>query len=970
MALSRNPNLDSRAPTEAPIKVNAPKQWWTEQSNHKSPYPGMGDDKKLHSLPAPNLHTCSRQQVLDYFNNGWALTEVLFSSLANESDFLLPPYHALRHPMMFYYGHPAALFVNKLRVAGLVNEPINPHFEVIFETGVDEMSWDDMSKNEMEWPSLEQTIEYRHSVYKAVSHIIKTHPDLCENHPPITPKHPLWALFLGFEHERIHIETSSVLLREFPLDKLRTPELWPNIAPYSDKKAKEVVNQKEWKNVSGGTCEIGKSIDHPIFGWDNEYGKDLRTVTDFEASPSLISNAEFLEFVKDGGYTNQNNWTEIGWKWRSFRNVKWPTFWVPNGPQGSHQYGVRTLFSVIPFPAEWPAVVNFHEAQAYSMWLSKRTEHTYRLPCEAEHRWLQQLSKSPNLIANLNLKWGSECNVTSHVHAENLFDTFGNVWQWTADHFHPLPGFRPHAFYEDFSMPCFDGEHQMILGGSFASTGNEATAEARFHFRPHFFQHAGFRLVTGGKPATVLLEKNTKAQEETIFSTVRQWENHRNENIPPSGLKFDKNVFNEAKTPEGDAVFPNTWPEYGTSVNALAQSLVDYVFPFNEQPGHPRYFSYLAGGNDPVAALGDWMACRLNCFSAHESMSKGATALEHSLIRWLCKASGFSDKSWGWISTGSSIAILTALNAFRTWAKKSAPGMGLRILFSSSSHHAVTRMAYFAGFDENDLIEIPSKNNRTNIELLELQLEQARRDSKVAFVFATAGTTNIGAIDSLSQVADSCDKYNAWMHVDAAYGFAFSLLPELSQQFAGLNRAKTINFDFHKSFSLPYGAGCLLASDASLLQIPLWKNGSYMPAPSQNSDGLFLDPADFAPELSRDFKALRIWLTLRARGLQKQQLDLRNAIHKSRELAQSLAKIDGLQIIEPELTVIGVLAGAKSELLLNTINNRQKIKLSSCMLGSEFCIRICILSPETKDSTLTDVVEEFSDAWQSIKSSG
>jgi 5-histidylcysteine sulfoxide synthase len=967
MTLTRNPNLDSRKPTAAPVRTDLPKNWWTGVAPNDTHYPGLDLDKKVHALPAPNLHTCSRQLVLDYFNNGWAITEVLFSSLSNESDFLIAPYHALRHPMIFYYGHPAALYVNKLRVAGLIDSPINSYFEAIFETGVDEMSWDDMSKNEMTWPSLEQTIEYRRSVYEAVCRIINRHPDLENGHPPITASHALWALFLGFEHERIHIETSSVLLREFPLERLRTPKLWPDIAPRASDTSSELPNKKTWKHIEGGVCEVGKSIEHPIFGWDNEYGKDSRLVTNFECSPTLISNAEFLDFVKDGGYTNQTYWTEIGWSWRSFRNVKWPTFWVPSGPQGSHEYGIRTLFSIIPFAAKWPAVVNFHEAQAYASWLSEKNGRPYRLPCEAEHRWLHHLSNTQEPSANLNLKFGSECDVTSHLHAENLYDTSGNVWQWLADHFHPLPGFRPHAYYEDFSLPCFDGEHQMILGGSFASAGNEATAEARFHFRPHFFQHAGFRLVTEGRPATVQIEKNPKNLEETVINTVRQWEKHRNESIPPGGLPFRKDLFKDASTPEGSPVFPDTWPEYGTSVSALAQSLVDYVFPFNEQPGHPRYLSYLAGGNDPVAALGDWMACRLNCFSAHESLSKGATALEHSLIRWLCGAAGFSEKSWGWLSTGSSIAILTALNAFRYWARKTHPSSGFRILFSSSSHHAVSRMAYFSGFYEHDLKEMPSKNHRTDLEVLAKELQKAQQEEKIPFVLATAGTTNLGAIDPLSEIADLCKKYGAWMHVDAAYGFAFSLLPELREQFAGLSRAQTINFDFHKSFSLPYGAGCLLARDASLLQIPQWKNGSYMPPSNPSATGLLLDPADFAPELSRDFKALKIWLSLRARGLQKQQRDLRYVLQKSRDLAQALSRIDGLRVIEPELSVIGVLAGDAGQKLLETLNSGQKVKLSSCIVENKTCIRVCVLSPEIKSSDIDDIAEEFRIGWQMIR---
>lgn len=103
-----------------------------------------------------------------------------------------PPYHDLRHPMIFYYGHPAALYVNKLRVAGLLQSAVNPYFEVIFETGVDEMSWDDLSKNKMPWPSVAEVHAYRRQVYEVVSGLIDGLSDeQCAN---INQKSPLWAL--------------------------------------------------------------------------------------------------------------------------------------------------------------------------------------------------------------------------------------------------------------------------------------------------------------------------------------------------------------------------------------------------------------------------------------------------------------------------------------------------------------------------------------------------------------------------------------------------------------------------------------------------------------------------------------------------------------------------------------------------------------------------------------------------------
>ena len=502
-----------------------PNWWWTGQTPQNCP--GYQSDGTLTSLPAPNLATCTRQQVLDYFDNTWTLTELLFAGLRGEEAFLRPPYHYLRHPMIFYYGHPPALYINKLRIAGLIKQPLNAYYERVFETGVDEMRWDDMSKNEMLWPSIQDVHAYRQQVYQSVRQVIDTHPGLESGHPPIMQDHPLWALFMGFEHERIHLETSAVLIHELPLTLVQRPAEWPSLHPSAhiaetidfSPRAGHEFPVNDLIAVPGQKVTLGKPIDWPSYGWDNEYGHREATVRAFQANRYLVSNGEFHAFVAAGGYRKPHYWSETGWQWRTFRNTKWPTFWVSDGPSGLHHYRLRTLFEVIPMPWNWPVEVNYHEARAYCAWRTEQDQTPYRLLSEAEHQALrahrQRLAATLGVEAdpvmycdgadlarkqrwNLQLAHGSSSPVDAAQPTEAGFhDVFGNVWQWLEDHFNPLPGARVHPYYDDFSSPCYDGQHQMILGGSWISTGDEASIWARFHFRPHFFQHAGFRLVHG-----------------------------------------------------------------------------------------------------------------------------------------------------------------------------------------------------------------------------------------------------------------------------------------------------------------------------------------------------------------------------------------------------------------------------------------------------------------------------------------
>jgi hypothetical protein len=242
--------------------------------------------------------------------------------------FIRSPWHQLRHPLIFYYGHVAALYINKLRVAGLIKEAVDEELEQIVETGVDEMSWDDLSKNEMEWPDLRTITEYRRTVYGIVRDVILNGAWSF----PINISDPAWAIIMGFEHERIHLETSSVLMRELPAHLVTRPSQFAKYHPSAFDGSAERVIQNQMLPVEGGEVKLGKPRDWRSFGWDNEYGTRTAKVESFAASKFLITNGEFLEFVRSGGYGNKAYWTEAGWQWRVFRNIHFPTFWCPDGP--------------------------------------------------------------------------------------------------------------------------------------------------------------------------------------------------------------------------------------------------------------------------------------------------------------------------------------------------------------------------------------------------------------------------------------------------------------------------------------------------------------------------------------------------------------------------------------------------------------------------------------------------------------
>ncbi|GAB1258419.1 5-histidylcysteine sulfoxide synthase [Aurantivibrio plasticivorans] len=431
-----------------------------------------------------------KQEIRDYFHNTFTLYEKLFECLIDDNAYYEKA-TPLRHPLIFYYGHTAVFFINKLHVAKVIPERIDSKLESTVAIGVDEMSWDDLDETNYDWPTPNEVKRYRDKVREVVDRVIDETPLTL----PITWDSPYWILMMGIEHERIHLETSSVLIRQLPLRCVKPHPLFSICDETGTAPSNELLP------VDGQLITQGKSKDDPLYGWDNEYGNLATNVAAFNASQFLVSNHEFLEFVEDGGYQNQAYWTEEGWGWATYTQAQYPSFWVPEGDS----YVYRAMAEVIAMPWDWPVDVNYLEAKAFCEWKSEKLGRPIRLPTEAEWYCLRNeieadqptWDKAPG---NINLEYGaSACPVnkfaTEFKNGSQFYDVIGNVWQWTETPIDALPGFDVHPVYDDFSTPTFDGKHNLIKGGCFFSTGNYAIKDSRYAFRRHFFQHAGLRYV-------------------------------------------------------------------------------------------------------------------------------------------------------------------------------------------------------------------------------------------------------------------------------------------------------------------------------------------------------------------------------------------------------------------------------------------------------------------------------------------
>lgn len=447
-----------------------------------------------------------REEIRRYFHATFDIDEALLETLKYEETFYQRA-DPLRHPLIFYSGHTAVFFINKLILAQLIDQRINPEFESLFAVGVDEMSWDDLNEAHYDWPSVAEVQAYRDRVRQRVDQLIQTLPLTL----PIHWKNPWWVIMMGIEHIRIHLETSSVLIRQLPLDQLRSHPLW-KICPTTGEPP-----ENEMRSVAAGSVQLGKDRDHPLYGWDNEFGVYREQVEAFKADRMLVSNREYLGFVKDGGYKTAKWWTEEGWAWCQYQRAEFPRFWRRSK---TNDYQLRCMLEVIDMPWDWPAEVNYLEAKAFCNWQSAVLGKSLRLPTEAEWYRLRDSvldtdqpywKKAPG---NINLEgYASSCPVTEHA-AGDFYDVVGNVWQWTETPISGWQGFEFHPFYDDFSLPTFDNKHNLIKGGSWISTGNEATRDCRYAFRRHFYQHAGFRVVESSQE--VMMPADTYEMDDSI----------------------------------------------------------------------------------------------------------------------------------------------------------------------------------------------------------------------------------------------------------------------------------------------------------------------------------------------------------------------------------------------------------------------------------------------------------------------
>jgi aromatic-L-amino-acid decarboxylase len=397
-------------------------------------------------------------------------------------------------------------------------------------------------------------------------------------------------------------------------------------------------------------------------------------------------------------------------------------------------------------------------------------------------------------------------------------------------------------------------------------------------------------------------------------------------------------------------------------------------------PG-PGYLAYIPGGGIYTAALADFVADCLNRYTGMPEPAPALFRLEEDVLRWLCAAFGYGPGARAVLTPGSSLATLSAVVAARQAQLGDDGDLRKAVAYTSSqAHHSVAKAVRLAGIPPRNLrvVDVDAQF-RLRPEALAARIsEDADRGLRPFLVVAAAGTTNTGAIDPLPAVADLCAARSLWLHVDAAYGGAFVLTPAGRQRLVGIERADSIAFDPHKGLFLPYGTGCLLARDGEALRRAHHLGAEYLQDLSAGATVSF-SPTELGPELSRDFRGLRLWLPLMLHGAGAFRAALAEKLALAERFCEGLERLAarGLEleiVARPQLSLVAFRlrrrpgepleqVNDRNRRFLALINGRQRVHLSSTLLpdddGPAFTLRVCVLSFRTHarhiDRALEDV---------------
>ncbi len=366
-----------------------------------------------------------------------------------------------------------------------------------------------------------------------------------------------------------------------------------------------------------------------------------------------------------------------------------------------------------------------------------------------------------------------------------------------------------------------------------------------------------------------------------------------------------------------------------------------------------RHLGYIPGGGLYASSLGDYLAAVYNKYAGVYFAAPGAVRMENQLINWMGELIGYKEGFAGNLTSGGSIANLTAIVAARDAFNIKGRDVEKTVIYASEQmHHCVNKAIRIAGMNEAIIRYLPlDEKHRIVASTLEEHVANDREQNlRPWMVIASAGTTDTGAIDPLEEIGVIARRNNLWFHVDAAYGGFFMLCDEFKDKLKGLEMTDSLVMDPHKGLFLPYGIGTVLVKDGQKLYEAHSQHANYMQDTIRATDEI--SPADLSPELSKHFRGLRMWIPIKLYGLEPFKACLEEKIWLTRYFYEQLGQLPGFELGPyPDLTVMYFRylpkfgdANEFNEQLARSIQEDGRTFLSTTVLGDTFVIRLAVLS--------------------------
>src|SRR5215471_15729335 len=453
---------------------------------------------------------------------------------------------------------------------------------------------------------------------------------------------------------------------------------------------------------------------------------------------------------------------------------------------------------------------------------------------------------------------------------------------------------------------------------------------------------------------------------EPSANEIREWENAVTQfMIEYLGGLRDRLVYRHTSSPEIRSGLDSKLPIKGTDFDSLLKVFRDTIVPFSRQNAHPRMFGYVQSPGTPIGAFADLLASTLNASLTIWRSAPAAVELERVTIDWIRQILGFPAEAGGLFVSGGSMANLAVLAAARQ-TKEHSLGR-LRIYTSSATHFSIAKAAVLLGIGRENVQYVAVDDRfRMRVDDLVAKINADLEAGYVPFcVVGNAGTVDTGAVDPLHEIREVANRFQLWMHVDGSYG-AFAVLAESARKlFEGMDQSDSIALDPHKWLYLPVDVGCVIYRDPEAARVAFAHEAEYTRMFGEEADEAFVC-WDYGPELSRRFRALKVWMLLKGVGLDRLSDAIENNLACARHLESLVRKSDDFEMaasvelsifcfrhLPPQMRNKSPEAiDAFNERLLVALQRDGSSYLSNTTLGGRFALRGCVLNYRT---TLRDM---------------